>query len=60
MLMATLLVSNWLLRFQIHTDTSNVTIRVILAQNSISKVYQLIAYANQLLNHVKYNYSITK
>ncbi len=48
------------LEFHVHTNASNMAIGVMLAQNPIEKCDQLIAYASQLLNHIKRNYMTIK
>jgi hypothetical protein len=48
------------MEFHVHTDTSNLAIGVLLAQNPTKKCDQPIAYASILLNNVENNYTTIK
>ncbi len=48
------------LDFHVHIKTSNLAIRVMLAQNPVRKCDQPIAYVFHLLNNMKHNYTIIK
>ncbi len=54
------IVPKWDKEFHVHTNTSNLAIRAMLAQNPNGKCDQPIAYAYRLLNNVEKNYSTTK
>ncbi len=48
---------NWELKFHVHTDTSQLIVGAILAQNLINKFDQLVMYASKLLNSTQINYT---
>jgi len=48
------------MEFHVHTNTSNLAVRAMLAQNPTGKCDQLIAYASIFLNNVEKNYTTTK
>ncbi len=50
----------WDIKCHVHTNTSNLAIKVMLAQNLTGKYDQLIAYALRLFNNTKQNYTTTK
>jgi hypothetical protein len=43
----------WELEFHVHMDAFHLAIGAILAQNLISKIYQLVMYSSGLLNYVE-------
>ncbi len=51
---------NWELKFHVHTDTSQLIVGAILAQNLINKFDQLVMYASKLLNSTQINYTTTE
>jgi hypothetical protein len=51
---------NWELKFHVHIDASQLTIRAILAHILISKIDQLILYSSRLLDSAEKNYTITQ
>jgi hypothetical protein len=55
-----LITPKWDLDSHVHTDASNLAIKVMLAQNPTWKCDQLIAYVSHLLNNVKRNYTTTE
>lgn len=50
----------WDLESHVHMDASHLVFSAMLAQNSTSKCDQPMAYASQLLNNVKKNYTTTE
>ncbi len=48
------------MEFHVHTNTSNLAVRAMLAQNPTGKCDQPIAYACIFLNNVEKNYTTTK
>ncbi len=48
---------NWELKFHVHTDTSQLIVGAVLAQNLINKFDQLVMYASKLLNSTQINYT---
>jgi hypothetical protein len=57
----TILISpHWDLEFHVHSDAFNLAVIVMLTHNFTKKCDQLIAYAIQLLNNTKWNYTMTK
>jgi hypothetical protein len=48
------------LEFHVHVDASNLAVGAMLAQNPMNKCNQPIAYASQLFNNVKKNYTVTE
>jgi hypothetical protein len=52
-----LVASKWDMEFHIHTNVSNLTIKVMMAQNPTRKCDKPIAYAFRPLNNVEKNYT---
>jgi hypothetical protein len=50
----------WDMEFHVHTNTSNLIVGAMLAQNPTGKCDRSIAYASKLLNNVEKNYTTTK
>ncbi len=55
-----LITPKWDVKFHIHTNVSNLAIKVILAQNPTWKCEQPITYAFRVLNNAEKNYTTTK
>jgi hypothetical protein len=48
------------MEFHVHTDTSNLAVGAMLAQNPTEKCDQPIPYASKLLNNEEKNYTTIK
>jgi hypothetical protein len=48
------------MEFYVHTNASNLVVRIMLAQNLTRKCDKPIAYASKLLNNAKKSYTTTK
>ncbi len=51
---------HWDIEFHVHTNVSNLVVKVMLTQNLIEKCNQPITYESQLLNNVEQNYIMTE
>jgi hypothetical protein len=55
-----LIAPRWDPDFHVHTNASNLVVKVMLAQNPIGKCNQPIAYVSHLLNNMECNYTTIK